>query len=52
MVSPLITRLWPFVNFMYDTNRLPDNENVCPPKLPQTPLYPDLKTNTPHPTSK
>ncbi|EJD04876.1 FAD/NAD-binding domain-containing protein [Fomitiporia mediterranea MF3/22] len=29
---------------------LPDLNDPHPPKLPETPLYPSLRTNTPHPT--
>lgn len=32
--------------------RLPDLEPPNYPELPGTPLYPRLKTNTPHPTSQ
>jgi cation diffusion facilitator CzcD-associated flavoprotein CzcO len=33
-------------------HRLPDNRDLRPPQLPETPLYDLIQTNTPHPSSE
>ena len=37
---------------MYDRYRLEDPNPPSPPSLPESPCYPILRTNTPHPTSE